>query len=507
MVFAKLMPNYAAASVALSFSGFLNGFDTGCIGSISHMSQFADSFGKLSSFVLGITVSMIMLTGVVPAIFAGALADRYGRLKVIPSGALLFGVGAVLQGASPNLVQFIIGRALGGLGQGVFLGNVAVYITEIAPLRQRGRLAALPQFMATTGVCIGYFSCYCTASVKSSMAWRLPYIVQVVVSVALALVCLSLPESPRWLMLQGRADEALRSLGLLDFDLAEARRDFLNTVEQQPSLSTWQGFLLLFRRGYRSRTLLALFMLAMAQLSGIDAITYYAPALFRQAGISSDKSSLISSGVASISMLLISIPAFVLADKWGRRTSAISGGLSLSGIMVLMGTLYAAGAVHQTGAARWIIIISVFLFGMIYCATWGIVCKIYASEIQPGNTRAAANSVGMALSFFTNWLVALMTPILLASSAFGAYFLFGGLALFTVAVLLVHMPETRGRSLENIQLEFQRPTVGTVLNRLRPRGVRRRAVAPGEDHEMQPHGDGVGSTSVAAPLGLRVDVA
>lgn len=269
----KLVPNYASASVALSFSGFLNGFDTGCIGSIAHTTQFTTSFGPLSSLVRGLTISIIMLTGVPPAIFAGALADRYGRLRVIPSGALMFALGAVLQGTAKTLPQFIVGRALAGFGQGMFLGNVGVYITEVAPLKHRGRLAALPQFMATAGVCLGYFSCYCTASLASSMAWRLPYIVQVAVAAGLALVCLSLPESPRWLMLQGRADDALRSLGMLDFDLDEARRDFL-TATEQPSLSTWQGFLLLFRRGYRSRTLLALFVLAMAQLSGIDAITY-----------------------------------------------------------------------------------------------------------------------------------------------------------------------------------------------------------------------------------------
>lgn len=102
-------------------------------------------------------------------------------------------------------------------------------------------------------------------------------------------------------------------------------------------------------------------------------------------------------------MLLISIPAFILADKWGRRTSTISGGLVLSGIMLLMGSLYASGIVQPTGIARWVVVVSVFLFGMVFCATWGISAKIYASEIQPGNTRAASNSVGMAFSFVSNF--------------------------------------------------------------------------------------------------------
>lgn len=98
-------------------------------------------------------------------------------------------------------------------------------------------------------------------------------------------------------------------------------------------------------------------------------------------------------------MLAATVPAFLLTDHWGRRVSAISGGVGLSGLMFLIGGLYAAGLVTAEGAARWVVVVAVFLFGMGFCATWGIVAKVYASEIQPGNTRGAANSVAMGLSF------------------------------------------------------------------------------------------------------------
>jgi uncharacterized membrane protein YoaK (UPF0700 family) len=98
-------------------------------------------------------------------------------------------------------------------------------------------------------------------------------------------------------------------------------------------------------------------------------------------------------------MLLVSIPGFLLADRWGRRTAAISGGILLSGLMLLMGSLYAAGAVRPQSAANWVVAVCVFLFGMVFCATWGITGRIYASEILPGNTRAAANQLGMAFSY------------------------------------------------------------------------------------------------------------
>ncbi len=139
----------------------------------------------------------------------------------------------------------------------------------------------------------------------------------------------------------------------------------------------------------------------VVQLGGIDAITYvslslsvysktvayawvitnhlvqYAPILFSQAGLTSDNASFLASGVASILMFAISIPGFMLADKWGRRTSAISGGVLLSGCMLLIGSLYAAGAVHPYGFARWVVIVAVFAFGLIFCATWMIVCRIW----------------------------------------------------------------------------------------------------------------------------------
>lgn len=102
-------------------------------------------------------------------------------------------------------------------------------------------------------------------------------------------------------------------------------------------------------------------------------------------------------------MLAASIPAFLLADKWGRRTSAITGGVGLSGVMLLIGSLYAAGAVHSYGVARWVVIVSVYIFGLTYCTTWAIVGKIYASEIQPTHTRAAANCVAQGLGFVSRF--------------------------------------------------------------------------------------------------------
>lgn len=185
-------------------------------------------------------------------------------------------------------------------------------------------------------------------------------------------------------------------------------------------------------------------------------------------------------------MFAVSIPAFLSADRWGRRTSAIASELGLADCTFLVSSLYAAGTVLRRDVVRWVVIVAVFSFGLTYCAAWGIRGKIYASEIRLANTCAAANCVAHGLGFvnrerwprpldsrllcwLTNWLAAIWTPILLEKSAFGAYFLFGGLALGAVTVLSAYMPEFRGCSLEDIQRAFHRPTPRLLLGfNLRP---------------------------------------
>jgi hypothetical protein len=143
---------------------------------------------------------------------------------------------------------------------------------------------------------------------------------------------------------------------------------------------------------------------------------YYAPTLFTQAGISAKTSSFLASGLSAILMLCISIPALLLADKVSRRSSIIVGGCILTFCMFTIGTLYASSSVSPQNPTSYLVIALVFIFGLAYSSTWGIVGKIYASEIQPQATRSAASAVAQGLGFFTNWIVAIVTPVLLAKS-------------------------------------------------------------------------------------------
>ena len=276
------------------------------------------------------------------------------------------------------------------------------YICEIAPSSRRGTLASLPQLFSVLGICIGYFICYVTVRLQSSMAWRTSFIIMAIVSAGLTIACFFLPPSPRILILHNRRDEAIAAIERLGILQAEAEKDILRVQDEDLQMSRttfWQSFTTIWKRQYRSRTILALFILGMVQLCGIDGILYYAPTLFARAGLPEQTAGFLASGLSSILIIIISIPAAMLADKWGRRTSIIVGGILLSGLMFLMGVMYAARAVHVTGAGRWVVIVSIFLFAMTYSATWAFVGKIYASEIQPSHTRAASNSVAQGLGY------------------------------------------------------------------------------------------------------------
>lgn len=267
-------PKYVLASLVASLSGLANGLDTGCIGGIIHMPQFTATVGKLSATMLGFTVSLIMLAGVLPSIFAGHVADRFGRIRTTMFGSWLYTAAMVLEGSATGLPQFLAGRVLAGIGQAFSLGNASVYVCEIAPARSRGTLSSMPQLLACAGVCWGYFLCYSSSSLEGSIAWRLGFIAQTINSASLFFLCFLLPESPRWLLLMDRRADAIRPLERLQFSMVEAERDFLSATDTRPTLTLWQSYVLIFRRHYRARTILGLFVLGMVQLSGIDGVIY-----------------------------------------------------------------------------------------------------------------------------------------------------------------------------------------------------------------------------------------
>jgi sugar porter (SP) family MFS transporter len=511
----RLPAPYILCCILISIGGLLFGLDTGCIGPITTMPTFLDSFGPLSSTIHGILVSSILIPASLTSFFAGNVADHLGRINTCSIGGLVFAAGTALEAGAQNLAMLFVGRCITGVGEGLFLSTLVVYVCEIAPARQRGVLASVQQLLVTMGIAVGYFTCYGTVrSSTSSFSWRFPFALQSFLAFIYALLAFFfLPESPRWLKSKGRMEDshnAWEKLGIADAEREkDERRDQNLTVQEPESLaltpirsrqsihSTHQtSWLAVFAKDTRKRTFLGCFLMGMQQLSGIDGVLYYAPLLFQQAGLNSSTSSFLASGVSALLMFLITIPAFILADKWGRRTSTLVGGILLSSTMFLIGALYASGVVHgDHGAARWIVIILIYIFALTYCTTWAVGIKIYASEIQPPKTRAPATSLAQSSNWVINFVVAFTTPVFLQRSSSGIYFMFGAASLLTVVVCATEMPETKGKTLEEIDGAFEHNHEGEEQQA----SVRMRAVrllrkwqrghlgqrgAPVENHEM-----------------------
>jgi sugar porter (SP) family MFS transporter len=357
-------------------------------------------------------VSSILLSGAISGLFAGNVADVYGRATAFVTGGIIFGIGAAIEAGAQSLAMFIGGRVIAGFGEGLFLGNLTVYVCEIVPARRRGPLASLVQFLVAVGVAAGYFICYGTARISnSSMSWRLPLMIHSGVAFSFSAACCFIPPSPRWLQSKGRVDEArttLEMLGLDSSEMEELAQEVPGAVAEQArsglahSIAVTLGnFTKVFQKKARSRAALACFLMAFQQLSGIDGVLFYSPLLFQQAGLASEQASFLASGVSALVMMAVTLPATVYADHWGRRMSAITGGVTLSSTMLIIGSLYAANVGHSdSGAGRWVVIVAIYLFAVFFCVTWAITFQIYASEIQPTSTRASASSLAQS----ANWV-------------------------------------------------------------------------------------------------------
>lgn len=267
------MPPYQKYAILISVGGFIFGLDTGTIGPVTTMSSFTDTFGHLSSSTHGLVVSSILLGAIASGIFAGNVADIYGRVSTIIAGALIFGIGAALEAASQTLGMLIAGRALAGVGEGLYLGLLMVYVCEIAPARRRGPLGSLIQFGVISGVAAGYFIAFGTAKIEgSSVSWRLPLALHSFIALSFAAACWRLPPSPRWLLAKHRRDEAIATLEELGLETNEfeqmASSDEADRLDTDVSLwssikSNFKEMGRVFSKSARRQTALACFLMGM----------------------------------------------------------------------------------------------------------------------------------------------------------------------------------------------------------------------------------------------------
>ncbi|GAA6060934.1 hypothetical protein JCM10212_003842 [Sporobolomyces blumeae] len=443
----------------------LFGFDTGSIGAITVMPSFERSFGgkPLDELLRGVVVASILIPSGLTGIVAGNCSDMISRKWTISLGSAIFAIGSVVSAASDSHLGILIaGRCIAGAGEGLFLGCLGVYICEISPKHLRASMMMIQMLVNTGAVAVAFFFCYASVRIPGSLSWRAPFILQAVTATGVAILAPLQPYSPRYLLSKNRRAEAERVLDLLvGKEDTDERKELLMTGVAGRKMSQLEAMRDIWSKGVRGRTILGTALNVFQQLSGIDFVLFFAPLLFAQAGLDPTTSSFVASGVTGILLFVSIIASSFFINKVGRRTIWLIGGSATAFCHLVLGTLYATSAA-RTPVGKYVVLVFIELFAISFTCSWASVTKLYAAEIQPSRTRAAAASFGQAMNQLFNFGVAVSGPAFLASSSYGPYFAYGGFTLCGCAFGYFFMPEVMGKSLESIDTTFEgSPVVAT----------------------------------------------
>ena len=427
-------------SLTSALAGFLFGFDTVVI---SGAEQTIQEVWGLSAGMHGIAMGSALYGTVLGSLIGGWPAERFGRKPTLLLIGILYLAGAAGSGLANNVWVFIIARVLGGLGIGISTVTAPLYISEIAPARYRGRLTGMFQFNIVFGILVAYLSNALLAGVGQN-SWRWMLGVAAFPSLAYAVLCLGLPESPRWL-LGKRNDRAagMKVLRLIEPDVPEARIEAdANAILAASSQQVSKGKF--WTRQLRVPILLAFLIAFFNQLSGINAILYFAPRIFEMTGLAA-KAALLQSVGIGVTNLIFTFAGLGLIDRLGRRTLLFIG--SFGYICSLGLTAWAFFTQHYS-----LVPPCIFAFVAAHAIGQGAVIWVFISEIFPNRHRAE----GQALGCSTHWIfAALLTtffPKMVSSFPPGYIFLFFcGMMVLQLFWVKLMVPETKGVPLEQIQ--------------------------------------------------------
>lgn len=461
-----------AIGAVVSVAGLLYGLDTGSIGPVTQMKYFNEQIGPLSASLQGFYVASILLSASISSFLAGIVADRFSRRYGVAIGAIIFGVGAIISAASTSYGMLQVARLVSGIGQGQTFSVASIYLVEIASKENRGRLASLLQVNVAVGIMVGYFICYGTQRLSNGLSWRLPFIVQAIVAFTFAMCTLIfVPFSPRWLVQKGFDQRAIHVLSQLRLttrgqqasEQSQVAAEFQAIKEvilssQRDNAPSWAS---LFTKRYRSRSILGIVLMSLQQLSGIDVVLYFAPIVFATI-FTSQTASFLASGVTGIVLVAATIPTQIWIDKWGRKPPIVLGGLFMALCFLSIGVIFALySSTHDgttrltTNGAKYSVVALVYIFVALFSMTWAATPRIYTSEIMPTRLRSRAAATQQLSNWSTNFAVTLTAPPFLAATPSGPYFFFGGALLIATILCLVAVKETKGKTLEEIELMFE----------------------------------------------------
>jgi len=432
-------------SVVSALAGFLFGFDTVVI---SGAEQTIQALWGLSAGVHGLAMGAALYGTVAGSLLGGWPTDRFGRKKTLILIGVLYVLSAFGCAFATGVWPFIAARFLGGLGIGISTVAAPLYISEIAPPAYRGRLAGMFQFNIVFGIVIAFASNAVIARVGGADAWRWMLGIAAVPSLVYAVMCFGLPESPRWLIGR-RGDRAagLAVLKLVEPELPPARLEAHADEILAAARDEKAAAARFWTRQMRVPILLAIFIAFFNQLSGINAVLYFAPRIFELTGLGHEAALLQSVGIG-VTNLAFTFVGLWLIDRLGRRTLLYLGSI---GYITSLGLTAWAFFTQHYG----IVPVCIFAFIASHAIGQGTVIWVFISEIFPNRHRAE----GQALGSFTHWVfAALLTtffPKMVTALAPGYVFsFFSGMMVLQLVWVHLMVPETKGRSLEAIQREL-----------------------------------------------------
>lgn len=428
-------------SIIAALAGFLFGFDTVVISGADR--QLQQLWGTSDAFHGSVVMAMALWGTVVGAIFGGIPTNRYGRKNTLIVIGVLYFVSALGSALANDPITFAVFRFLGGLGVGASTIAAPAYISEIAPAKDRGRLVSLYQFNLVLGILIAFLSNYLLRN-TGSQPWRWMMGVEAIPAFLYLSMILLVPRSPRWLITKSRTEEARKILAKTNPD-ATLEQKLMEIKMESESHPIGEN---IFMKKYRYPLMLAFLIAFFNQLSGINAFLYYAPRIFETAGLGESTALLSSIGVGVVNLLFTLVGMFLI-DRLGRRQLMLYG--SVGYIFSL--SMVAAAFILEFGGL-WVPAF-LFLFIASHAIGQGAVIWVFISEIFPNHLRAS----GQAFGSTTHWVLAAMVPsfIPMLFSSIGPGYVFAFFALmmvFQLLFVLFIMPETKGKSLEELSTEL-----------------------------------------------------
>ncbi|HMD84641.1 MAG TPA: sugar porter family MFS transporter [Terriglobia bacterium] len=424
-------------AMVAALGGLLFGYDTSVI---SGAMLFLRTDFHLSDVQLEFAVGIALAGALVGSASAGYCTDRWGRRWMLLVTALGFGLFSVLSGLAVGLVSFSVARFFVGACIGMASLAVPLYIAEMAPARIRGALVSLNQLAITVGIGVAYFVDYVFAASES---WRWMFASAVFPAVVLLIGMIFLPESPRWLARKGFRDQALENFRRLGRgDEAEAELAEVEAALQQEQ----EGFGILLQPGFRVAVLVGIGLAIFQQITGINTIIYYSPAILRMSGYPSAKAAILAAAIIGLANVLVTVVSIALVDRLGRRFLLL---LSTAGMAVAL-TLIGVAFYQKAGS------MVVFYEVIAYIVSFGIglgpVMWLLISEIYPTKIRGKAMSLAALSVWGSNWIVAgTFLSLLNHAGPAKTFWLYACLCVAAFIFCYVFVPETKGRSLEAIE--------------------------------------------------------